>query len=77
MGQDAAGSSILCLLCGFQTEGRKAACVAEGHLVGEEGGTTVDCVGVASVQAVPEAYVGSARDLLIRLNLFCVDLLHI
>ena len=70
MGRDAAGSSILYLLCGSQMERRQAACVAEGHLVGEEGGTIVDCVGVASVRVVPEAYVGSTKDLLIRLKLF-------
>ena len=58
-------------------EGRKAACVAGGRLVGEEGGTIVGCVDVASAQAVPEAYVGSVRELLVRLKLFCVDLLHI
>ncbi len=39
-------------------ERRNAACVVEGRLAGEEGGTIVDCVGVASVQVVPEAYVG-------------------
>jgi hypothetical protein len=63
-GQDATGSSTLYLLCGFQTEGRKAACVVEGRLVGEGGDTIVDCVDVAFVRAVLEAYVGSARVLL-------------
>ena len=70
VGQDTAGSSILYLLCGFQMERWQAACIAEGHLVGEEGSTIVNCVGVVSVQVVPEAYVGSMKDLLIRLKLF-------
>jgi hypothetical protein len=53
--RDVAGSSILYLLFGFPTEGRKAACVAEGCLAGEEGDTIVDCVDVVFVRAVPEA----------------------
>jgi len=57
-GQDEARLSILYLLSGFPMERRKAVCVAEGRLVGEEGGTIVGCVGVASAQAVPEVYVG-------------------
>jgi len=76
-GHDAAGSSILYLLSGFLTGRRKAACAVEDRLVGEEGGTIVDCVDVASVQVVLEEYVGFSETLLIRLILLCVDLLHI
>jgi hypothetical protein len=36
----------------------------EGRLVGEDGDTIVDCVDVAFVRAVLEAYVGFARVLL-------------
>jgi hypothetical protein len=54
-GRDAVGSSILYPLFGFRMERRNAACVAEDRLAGEEDGTIVDCVGVASVQTVPEA----------------------
>ena len=76
-GHDAAGSSILYLPFGFLTGRRKAACVVEDRLAGEEGGTIVDCVDVASVQVVLEAYVGFSETFLIRLILRCVDLLHI
>jgi hypothetical protein len=76
-GRDAVGSSILYPLFGFRMERRNAACVAEDRLAGEEDGTIVDCVGVASVQTVPEAYVHSSETLLIRLKLLRVDLLHI
>jgi hypothetical protein len=76
-GQDAARSSTLYLLSGFLMERQNVVCVAEGRLVGEEGGTIVGCVGVVSAQAVPEVYVGSSESLLIRLKLLCVDLLHI
>lgn len=58
-------------------ERRNAVCVVEDRSVGEEGGTIVGCVGVVSVQAVPEVYVGSSELLLIRLKLLCIDLLHI
>ena len=57
-GRDAARSSILYLLFGFPTEGRKAACDAEGRLVGGGGDIIVGCVGVASAQAALRAYVG-------------------
>ena len=43
----------------------QAACIVEGHLVDEEGGTIVNCVGIVSVRVVLEAYVGSTKDLLI------------
>lgn len=68
-GQDVAGSSILYLLSGFRTERRNAACDAEDRLVGEEDATIVDCVDVASVQVVREAYVVSKETLPIRLKL--------
>jgi hypothetical protein len=68
-GQDAAGSSILYLLSGFLMGRRNAACVAEDRLVGEGGGTIVGCAGVASVQAVPKAYVDFSETQLIRLKL--------
>jgi hypothetical protein len=48
---------------------RNAACVAEDRLVGEGGGIIVDCVGVVSVQTVPEAYVDFSETSLIRLKL--------
>ena len=67
-GQDVAGSSILYLLSGFPTERRKAACDAEDRLVGEEGGTIVDYVDVASVRVVREAYVVPSEASPIRLN---------
>lgn len=67
-GQDVAGSSILYLPSGFPTERQNAACDAEDRLVGEEGGTIVDYVDVASVQVVREAYVVSSEASPIRLN---------
>jgi hypothetical protein len=48
---------------------RNVACVAEDRSVGEGGGITVDCAGVASVQAVLEAYVDFGENLLIQLKL--------